>query len=274
MPTPRPLTSVTRTLAVKPEAIHRVHDRDLIFVADEQVPLVWTGDALELEEGAHLPLEVDGAHEVPIVLVDAAGQTYGLAVEKLLGKREIVLKSLGALLSEVPCAAGATLIGDRVSVILDVVQIVQRALARAAPARVTAAPTPVVMSHGGRPRILVAEDSEVVRESLRRILEAHGYDVVTARDGAEALDLATRDQRGFDLVSTDVMMPNLDGYELARALRATAKHKDVPMIMVTSKQAELDRVRGFDAGVDEYLTKPLDGGELLRAVERHLSRRA
>jgi two-component system chemotaxis sensor kinase CheA len=269
-----PLDVVIRTLAVKPEAIHRVHDRDLIFVVDEQVPLVWTGDALELEQGARLPFAVDGTHEVPIVLVDAAGQTYGLAVEKLLGKREIVLKSLGALLAEVPCAAGATLIGDRVSVILDVVQIVQRALARAAPARVIAAPTPVVMSHGRRPRILVAEDSEVVRESLRRMLEAHGYDVVTARDGAEALDLATRDQRGFDLVSTDVMMPNLDGYELTRALRATARHKDVPMIMVTSKQAELDRVRGFDAGVDEYLTKPLDSGELLRAVERHLARRA
>jgi two-component system chemotaxis sensor kinase CheA len=269
-----PLDVVQRTLALPPEQIHRVHERDVIFVADEQIPLVWTGDALELEQGAHLPLEVDGTHEVPIVLVDAAGQTYGLAVEKLLGKREIVLKSLGALLEQVPCAAGATLIGDRVSVILDVVQIVQRALTKGAPARVTSAPTPVQLPHGKRPRILVAEDSDVIRESLRRVLEAHGYEVVTARDGREALDIATRDERGFDLVSTDVMMPNLDGYELTRALRSTPRHKDVPMIMVTSKQAELDRVRGFDAGVDEYLTKPLDGGELLRAVERHLTRRA
>jgi DNA-binding response OmpR family regulator len=117
---------------------------------------------------------------------------------------------------------------------------------------------------------LLAEDSDVVREQLRRVLEAHGYEVVTARDGAEALDLASRDVAGFDLVSTDVMMPHMDGYELTRALRAQARHRDVPMIMVTSKGEHLDRVRGFDAGVDDYLTKPLDAGELLRAVERHL----
>jgi two-component system, chemotaxis family, sensor kinase CheA len=268
-----PLDVVQRTLAVAPEEIHRVHERDIIFVGDEQIPLLWTGDALELETGARMPLEVDGTRQLPVVLVDAAGQTYALAVERLLGKREIVLKSLGALLEQVPCAAGATLIGDRVSVILDVVQIVQRALTRTAPERVRTTVAPPT-ARGTRPRILVAEDSDVIRESLKRVLEAHGYDVVTARDGAEALDLATRDQRGFDLISTDVMMPNMDGYDLTRALRATARHKDVPMIMVTSKQAELDRVRGFDAGVDEYLTKPLDGGELLRAVERHLSHSA
>lgn len=119
---------------------------------------------------------------------------------------------------------------------------------------------------------MLVEDSDVVRESLRRVLETHGYEVVAARDGAEALELAARDEHGFDLVSTDVMMPRLDGYELTRALRAQPRHKDVPMIMVTSKGEHLDRVRGFDAGVDDYLVKPLDGTELLRAVERHLLR--
>ena len=117
------------------------------------------------------------------MLVDAAGQSYGLAVEQLLGKREIVLKSLGALLEQVPCAAGATLIGDRVSVILDVVQIVQRgAAAIGAGARARRRRQCGDDREGRpRPRILVAEDSDVIRESLRRVLEAHGYEVVTAR---------------------------------------------------------------------------------------------
>ena len=114
--------------------------------------------------------------------------------------------------------------------------------------------------------MLLAEDSDVVREQLKRVLEAHGYEVVTARDGAEALELAERDAAGFDLVSTDVMMPNLDGYELTRALRQHPRHRDVPLIMVTSKGEHLDRVRGFDAGVDEYMTKPLDAR---RARARH-----
>jgi chemosensory pili system protein ChpA (sensor histidine kinase/response regulator) len=262
-----PLDVVARTLSVPLEQIQRIYDREIIFVADQQVPLLWAAEALELDRAAPL----DGSTDVPVVLVEAGGQTFALAVERLLGKREIVLKSLGALLAEVPCAAGATLIGERVAVILDVVQLVQRGLARPASARPrpSAASAPVDAGRR-RPRILVAEDSDVVRESLRRVLEAHGYDVVTARDGAEALELARADPSGFDLVSTDVLMPHLDGYELARALRAQPRHKDVPMIMVTSKAEHLDRVRGFDAGVDDYLVKPLDSGELLRAIDRHL----
>jgi DNA-binding response OmpR family regulator len=120
--------------------------------------------------------------------------------------------------------------------------------------------------------VLVAEDSEVIRETLRRLFETHGCEVIAARDGAEALELAERDALGFDLVSTDVVMPRLDGYELTRALRAHPRHRDVPIVMVTSRSAEIDRVRGFDAGVDDYLTKPLDGGELLRTMDHLIGR--
>ncbi|HEY2748473.1 MAG TPA: response regulator [Polyangia bacterium] len=272
-----PLDIVLRTLALSPSDVHRVYDREVIFIGDEQIPLIWTADALEMGDGG--PPEdfgtgLDGSRQWPVVLVDAGGETFALAVERLVGKREIVLKSLGALLGEVPCAAGATLIGERVAVILDVVQVVQRALARhAAPKRAVSRPPSAVSAEQKKQRILLAEDSDVVREQLKRVLEAHGYEVVAARDGAEALELATRDPIGFDLVSTDVMMPNLDGYELTRALRKHPRHRDVPLIMVTSKGEHLDRVRGFDAGVDEYMTKPLDSGELVRAVQRHLGRR-
>ena len=266
-----PLDSVLRTLSVAPEAVQRVYDRELLFVEDEQVPLLWVAETLGLGDGG-APVDLGGGNQWPVVLVDAGGETYALAVERLLGKREIVLKSLGALLQQVPCAAGATLLGERVAVVLDVVQLVQRGLSRPA-ARATAPSAARPAAKQRRPRILLAEDSDVVREQLRRVLEAHGYEVVTARDGAEALELATRDPSGFDLVSTDVMMPNLDGYELTRALRAQPRHKDVPMIMVTSRGEHLDRVRGFDAGVDDYLAKPLDAAELVRVVERHLQGR-
>jgi DNA-binding response OmpR family regulator len=88
--------------------------------------------------------------------------------------------------------------------------------------------------------------------------------------GAEGLQWAHGGD--FDLISTDVMMPNLDGYELTRALRAGEKHKNTPIVMVTSRGEKIDRVRGFDAGVDEYITKPHDRQELLRAVAKQLKR--
>ncbi|MCA9677188.1 MAG: response regulator, partial [Myxococcales bacterium] len=76
--------------------------------------------------------------------------------------------------------------------------------------------------------------------------------------------------RAFDLISTDVMMPRMDGYELTRALRALPEYADTPIVMVTSRGERIDRVRGFDAGVDEYITKPHDRQLLLRAVRRLL----
>jgi two-component system chemotaxis sensor kinase CheA len=262
-----PLDVVERTLQLKPEEIHRVYDRDVLLLGERQIPLLWLADSLDLPS----PIRID--QEIPVVLVDASGETYGLIVERLGEKREIVLKSFGDLIGQIPCAAGATLIGDRVALVLDVVQTVQQGLLRKSVAPRAALPPPKAAPSRSRPRILVAEDSDVIREGLRRLLEAHGCDVVLARDGAEALQLAERDTTGFDLVSTDVMMPQLDGYGLTRALRAHPRHKDVPIVMVTSRSEHIDRVRGFDAGVDEYLTKPLDSGELVRAIERHLKRK-
>jgi chemotaxis protein histidine kinase CheA/ActR/RegA family two-component response regulator len=259
-----PLDVVVRSLSVKREELAHIYDRSVLFVEGEQIPVVWLTQALDLA-GA----EVDPA-ELPILLVRVDGELYGLVVERLLGKREAVQKTLGELLHQVPCTAGATLIDDRVALVLDVAQVIQRGLLRPAvrPAQPPPMPAPSPAAH--KRRVLLAEDSEVVRETLRRLFETHGCEVVAARDGAEALELAERDAFGFDLVSTDVVMPRLDGYELTKALRAHPRHRDVPIVMVTSRSAEIDRVKGFDAGVDDYLTKPLDGGELLRAMDQLL----
>ncbi|HSK05529.1 MAG TPA: response regulator, partial [Kofleriaceae bacterium] len=120
----------------------------------------------------------------------------------------------------------------------------------------------------GSTQILLVEDSDIVRESLRRLLAEAGYLVTVAVDGQHGLELARA--RRFDLISTDVVMPRLDGYELTRALRAMPEYADVPIVMVTSMGERIDRVRGFDAGVDEYITKPHDRTQLLRVVRRLL----
>lgn len=120
--------------------------------------------------------------------------------------------------------------------------------------------------------MLVVDDDKAVRESLRRSLEFNGYDVATASDGAEALaGLSGGAATAPDVVVMDVMMPRLDGIETTRALRAAGN--DVPILVLTARDAVGDRVEGLDAGADDYLTKPFALQELLARL-RALLRRA
>ena len=121
---------------------------------------------------------------------------------------------------------------------------------------------------GTKPRVLVVDDDKAVRESLRRSLEFNGYEVSLATDGAEALaGIGATDP---DVVIMDVMMPRLDGIETTRALR-TAKN-DVPILVLTARDAVGDRVEGLDAGADDYLTKPFALQELLARLRALLRR--
>ena len=119
-----------------------------------------------------------------------------------------------------------------------------------------------------KPRVLVVDDDRAVRDSLRRSLEFNGYDVALAADGAEGL-VAVGAQHP-DVVVIDVMMPRLDGIETTRALRAAGN--DVPVLVLTARDAVGDRVEGLDAGADDYLTKPFALEELLARLRALLRR--
>jgi len=116
--------------------------------------------------------------------------------------------------------------------------------------------------------VLVVDDDRAVRDSLRRSLEFNGYDVVLAADGAEGLVAVGAHQP--DVVVVDVMMPRLDGIETTRALRAAGN--DVPILVLTARDAVGDRVEGLDAGADDYLTKPFALEELLARLRALLRR--
>jgi two-component system response regulator MprA len=119
-----------------------------------------------------------------------------------------------------------------------------------------------------KPRVLVVDDDRAVRESLRRSLEFNGYDVALAADGAEAL--AGIAAAAPDVVVMDVMMPRLDGLETTRALRTAGN--DLPILVLTARDAIGDRVEGLDAGADDYLTKPFALQELLARLRALLRR--
>lgn len=118
------------------------------------------------------------------------------------------------------------------------------------------------------PTILLVEDEVTLSETLRYNLEHEGYSVVVASDGVQGLELARQERP--DLLILDVMLPRLDGFSVCRILR---QESDVPILMLTARQDEVDRIAGLELGADDYVSKPFSLGELLARV-RALLRRA
>ena len=116
--------------------------------------------------------------------------------------------------------------------------------------------------------IMVVEDDINTRRLTADVLEENGYTVITAKDGAEALDLL--EQKHVDLLIADIMMPRMDGYELTRQLRLAGS--SIPIIMVTAKEAIADKKKGFIEGTDDYMVKPVDEEELLLRIAALLRR--
>ncbi len=117
------------------------------------------------------------------------------------------------------------------------------------------------------PTILLVEDELTFAETLRYNLEREGYSVIHAPDGVEGLELARRQQP--DLIVLDIMLPRLDGFSVCRILR---QESDIPVIMLTARQDEVDRIAGLELGADDYLTKPFSLGEFLARLRAILRR--
>ncbi|MBB3806668.1 chemosensory pili system protein ChpA (sensor histidine kinase/response regulator) [Xanthomonas arboricola] len=203
----------------------------------------------------------DGQAQVPLLLVRAGDLRAAVAIDQVLGNREIVVKPVGLQIASVPGIYGATITGDgRVVVILDVAPLVRRYLSQ--PAR-PALESPAEAQRQV-PLVMVVDDSLTMRKVTSRVLERHNLDVTTARDGVEALELL--EERVPDLMLLDIEMPRMDGYELATAMRADPRFKAVPIVMITSRSGEKHRQRAFEIGVQRYLGKPYQELDLMRNV--------
>ncbi len=260
-----PLDAVVSAQTLEPGELEPLGTGLCLRVGERLIPVFDLGEVLGLADNVAL----GDPEATSVVIVSVGNAELGLSVQQVLGRHEVVIKSLGSMLTAAPCAAGAAVVGERMVLVLDLLDVAQRAEEPTKPASASRArPRPV---RSDRAHVLVAEDSDVIREAIRRELTQAGFDVTTAFDGEEALRIS-KEQR-FDAVSSDVMMPNRDGYELVRALRTDPNYRDVPIVMVTSKDARIDAVRGYDAGADAYLTKPADAEELIRTLDALLQKR-
>lgn len=124
---------------------------------------------------------------------------------------------------------------------------------------------------GSRPVVLVAEDDPDILQLVAFRLERAGYEVIQATDGEEALRLVT--ERQPDLAVLDVMMPKVTGYDVTRQIRENQATTQIPVILLTARVQEADVARGFEAGADDYITKPFSPQELRSRVQAILGRR-
>jgi two-component system chemotaxis sensor kinase CheA len=254
-----PMSAVERVVYLSEASIESMGEAEVFTLLGETVPLIRLDDLLGI--GRPASKRPDSCY---VTIVRLGDKRIGLALDRMGGQREVVIKSLGSLIKEVPLIAGSTLLGDRCVLILNPTEI---AASLGKPmARVVA---PAHAAASSKRRALLVDDDTITRLALRRIFEQAGLEVYEAADGVEGLALAQ--DHTFHLVSTDVVMPRMDGYELTRRLRALPALQRTPILMITSKDLEVDRRAGFEAGVDHYVTKPFERGELLQLVEEVLS---
>ncbi|CAN0627830.1 two-component system, chemotaxis family, sensor histidine kinase and response regulator WspE [Burkholderia multivorans] len=205
----------------------------------------------------------------PVVVIGDERETYGVAVDRFLGERMLVVQPLDRRLGKVKDVAAAALMenGDAVLIldVDDLLRSVDKAVRGGQLARVQQAGSAAARRSK---QVLVVDDSLTVRELERKLLEKRGYDVTIAIDGMDALN-ALRGAN-FDLVVTDVDMPRMDGIELVTLIKRDKLLNTLPVMIVSYKDREEDRRRGLDAGADYYLAKSSFHDEALLDAVRDL----
>ena len=203
-----------------------------------------------------------------LMLLRAGAQQIALEVDALLGNQEVVVKNIGPQLARVPGIVGATVLGDgEIALIINPIALSgHRPRSVPAPQALAAVTQTEVVAEA--PTILVVDDSLTVRKITGRLLERSGYRVVTAKDGIDALEQMV--ELVPDVMLVDIEMPRMDGFDLTRNVRADARLKAVPIIMITSRTAEKHRNYATEIGVNHYLGKPYDEDELLRLIAEHV----
>jgi two-component system chemotaxis sensor kinase CheA len=258
-----PFHRVVRSQAFDPADRTSAEGRPRVWVDDQPVPMSSMAEVLGMA-----PAE---STRGPVVVLADTSRRHGFRVDRLVGQRDVVLKGLSRLLPHLPAVAGASVEPDgAVLLVLDPPGLIARARSSRRAGTPTVAAAPRAVTHG---RVLVVDDALTVRELQRSILERAGYQVTVAGDGLDALSRLA--ETPCDLILTDVEMPTMDGFALTEAVRAHPTLANIPVLILSSRASEADRLRGLDAGADGYIVKSsFDEGSLLTAVSRLIGGRA
>jgi two-component system sensor histidine kinase and response regulator WspE len=242
-----PHNRIDRLLRVPRTEVRSLENRQFITVDGRNVALVLAAQLLDL------PAEPPAADELLVVLLSDAAGAYGLIVEAFRGEQDLVVRPLDARLGKVANVSAAAILDDGSPVLIadaeDLIRSMDQFIRGGTLRRLDRETAPAA----ARKRVLVVDDSITVREVQRQVLKSNGYDVEVAVDGQDGWNRVRAGK--FDLVISDVDMPRLGGLDFVRRIRDDDALRDVPVIIVSYKDRDEDRLKGLDAGANAYLTK-------------------
>ena len=203
----------------------------------------------------------------PVLFINAGGEPVAFHVDRIQNRLEIIVKNVNRQVLNIPGISGATILGDgRVVPVLELLDLSRRI------ANLTPIHDEVAAAEEARiPNVLVVDDSVTMRKVSTRLLERHHYNVATAKDGLDAIEVLA----GFtpDIILLDIEMPRMDGFEFASHVRNSSNVRDVPIVMITSRTGDKHRERADAIGVQGYLGKPYSEEVLIQTLEHLLKRR-
>jgi chemosensory pili system protein ChpA (sensor histidine kinase/response regulator) len=256
-----PLNTIDGIVRVLPNELegHYRLDPPTYKYAGQHYELCYLGELLKT---SHRPKLLGQSLPLPVLLVQCNERHIAVQVDSMAGTREIVVKSLGPQFAAVQGLSGATILGDgRVVLILDLLAPIRAMQARVP--QQSATQEAEVEPH--KPLlVLVVDDSVTVRKVTSRLLERHGMNVLTAKDGVDAM-LLLEDHKP-DVMLLDIEMPRMDGFEVATQVRADERLQHLPIIMITSRTGQKHRDRAMAIGVNDYLGKPYQESVLLESI--------
>jgi chemosensory pili system protein ChpA (sensor histidine kinase/response regulator) len=271
-----PSNLIETVLRVPQATLAQAYEHHGFDVSGESIPFFWAGALLQVSARSSEP----PSKTCSVAVVRSAGQRVALHVDEVLGNREVVVKNLGPQLALLPGLAGMSVLASGAVVLIynpvalvAVYGVQARELTQAAntvkdagssnPSGQSLLPT-WVKSAEQLPLVLVVDDSITVRRVTQRLLKREGYRVALAADGLQALEKLLEEKPA--VVLSDIEMPRMDGFDLARNIRRDERLRDLPIIMITSRIAEKHRDHARELGVDHYLGKPYSEEELLGLV--------
>jgi chemosensory pili system protein ChpA (sensor histidine kinase/response regulator) len=290
-----PLAAVEETVQFKDPELVEQDEKAFITVRDQLLPVAYLSALLNYRTGKKSARSKSNT----AIIVQESGARYGLIVDNVLRREEIVIKSLGEHLAHVPFISGGTIYGDgSVGLILDIPSITQKIesdvhtpdkdfsdIERAreivteeskrSPAKKESTIEEPVSKvevlvkkkkvRGRAPKALIVDDSVSVRKFVSSVLEKNKYATVLTEDGPDALEKLRKEK--FDIIITDLEMPKMHGFDLIQEIRSYKKYQSIPIVILTGRAGKKHKDKGKELGANAYITKPFKENDLLKSLE-------